>query len=69
MGWFTRTFGNVGTIRFEGLTTDGREFSGKTQIESFGKSKEEIEEALKQMMYVEKGVRCLSLKITGYYGS
>jgi hypothetical protein len=69
MGWFTRTFGNVGTVRFEGMSIDGRLFTGKTQIESFGLTKEEIEEKLKQMMYVEKGIKCSTLKITGYVGS
>ena len=69
MGWFTRTFGNVGTVRFEGMSIDGRSFTGKTQIESLGLTKEEIEEELKQMMYVEKGIRCSTLKITGYFGS
>lgn len=69
MGWFTKTFGNVGTVRFVGTTIDGRSFTGKTQIESFGFTKEEIEEDLKQMVFVEEGIRCSDLKITGYYGT
>jgi hypothetical protein len=51
------------------MTIDRRSFTGKTSIESLGLTKEELEEELKQIMYVEKGVICSTLKIIGYYGT
>jgi len=69
MGWFARIFGDTGIVRFEGMSTDGRSFTGKTQIESFGLTRKEIEEKLKQVVYVNEGIRCSSLKITGYFKS
>ena len=67
MGWLTRTFGQVGVIRFNFTTEDGKSFVAKTPIEMLGVTKEDIEDALKKMVYVEKGVRCSSLEIVGFY--
>lgn len=69
MGWLARTFGNVGTVRFEATSIDGRSFTGKMEIESFGLNKDQIEEELKKIIYVHEGIKCSTLKITGYYGS
>jgi hypothetical protein len=66
MGWLSKLFGDCGKVRFEGETVDGREFGGTTEIESFNNSKEEIEEKLKDIFYVEKGVRVKTLRITAF---
>lgn len=67
MGLLMRLFGQKGTVRFEGTTYDGQTFTGKSQIEIFACDKDDIVENLKQMMYVEKGVRVKTLEITGFY--
>ncbi len=66
MGFLARIFGTCGNIRFEGTTVDGRSFEGSTYIESFGASKEEIEEKLKERWFVEKGIKAKQLKITAF---
>ena len=52
MSILARLFGEVGTVRFEGITTEGVSFSGKMKIESFNYSLEEIEGKLKDIFYV-----------------
>ncbi len=66
MGFLARLFGDCGTVRFEGTTFDGRHFKGKTDIESFGMSKEEIEAELKNALFVKNGVRAKELRIIGF---
>ena len=66
MGILAKLFGDCGKVRFEGVTDDGVEFSGKVEIESFNNSKEELEEKLKDIMYVETGKRVRELKITAF---
>jgi len=69
MGWFTRTFGNVGTVRFEYTTIDGKTYSAKTKIEAFNMDNEDIRKELINALYVEHGIKCISLKIVGYSGT
>lgn len=66
MGILARLFGDCGKVRFEGTTYDGREFSGKTEIESFNNSVSEVEEKLKEMVYVETGEYVKELHITAF---
>lgn len=66
MGILARLFGDVGTVRFEGVTTDGQPFTGKIEIESFNNSRKELEEKLKDIFYVEYGKRARVLKITAF---
>jgi hypothetical protein len=67
MGWFTRMFGTEGVVRFEGVCYDGQTFSGKCSIETIGMGKEEVEEKLKGMVFVEKGIQVKTLRVTGFY--
>lgn len=66
MGFLARLFGNCGTVRFEGETLDGRTFEGKTEIETLGMSKEEIESELKNAVFVQRGIRVIRLRIIGF---
>lgn len=66
MSVLTKLFGDIGTVRFEGVTTDGQEFAGKTDIESFNNSRDELEEKLKDIIYVESGKRVRTIKITAF---
>lgn len=63
MGILTKLFGYEGKIRFEGKTVDGREFEGSMHIESIGLTQSEIEDKLKNIFYVEKGIRAAELRI------
>lgn len=66
MGILARLFGDCGKVRFEGVTEDGVEFSGKIEIESFNNSREDLEQKLKDIFYVETGKRARELKITAF---
>ena len=66
MGILARWFGDVGKVRFEGEALDGSKFSGTMEIESFNNSKEELEERLKDVVYVEYGRRVRTLKIIAF---
>ncbi len=66
MGILTKLFGNSGKIRFKGKTDNGKKFSGNMEIETIGYSKEEIEEKLKNILYVEKGWHVQQIKITAF---
>ena len=65
MGFFTMLFGYEGTVRFEGTTIDGQKFTGKTKIESINMDKQEIEEELKKIIFVETGKRIKEVLIIG----
>ena len=69
MKWLKRIFGNVGTVRFEAITNCRQSIAGKMQIESFGLNREEVEQKIKNVIFVERGIRCSKLKIIGYHGS
>lgn len=66
MGLLAKLFGKSGKIRFEGKTEDGKKFSGKMTIQTIGYSKEEIEEKLKNILYVEKGWHVQQIEITAF---
>lgn len=63
MGFFTRLLGYEGTVRFEGETVDGKEFSGKTKVECIGLDRAELEQELKNILFVETGERAKTLRI------
>ena len=63
MGLLLKLFGRKLTIRFEGVMIDGKYFEGKTKIEVFGVDKEEVEEYLKRVVYVETGKIVKDIKI------
>jgi hypothetical protein len=67
MGFLTRLFGSEGVIRYEGECMNGQTFRGKCSIEVIGMDWPEIEESIKNMLYVEKGLRIRSLRVTGFY--
>ena len=66
MGWLARTFGTVGKVRFEGITLDGQNFTGKVEIECLGYDKGELELEIKNKMFVETGKRVKTLNIVGF---
>ena len=66
MGLLTRLFGKSCKVRFEGITIDGIEFSGTTDIEVFNMSKAEVEAKLKDAMFVESGKRAKELHIVAF---
>lgn len=47
MGFLARLIGFEGTVRYEGVTVDGRSFSGKTKVSCIGASRYELEQELK----------------------
>jgi hypothetical protein len=65
MGLLTKLLGQKLRIRFEGVTETGETFSGKTRVNVIGVTKEEIENKLKEYVYVETGKRIREVKITG----
>ena len=46
---------------------DGQTFRGKCSIEVIGMTWTGIEENIKNMLYVEKGLRIRTLRVTGFY--
>jgi hypothetical protein len=66
MGFLMQLFGQCGKVRFEGECYDGERFTGKTQVEMFNISKEQLEAKLKDMFYVETGKHVKSLHVTGF---
>lgn len=66
MGMLAKLLGVCAKVRFEGLTVDGDAFSGKSTIECFNYNKEELEQYLKDAIFVETGKRVLSLKIVAF---
>lgn len=66
MSWLAKLFGDCGVVRFKCVTFEGDCYTGKMSIESFNNSIEEVEEKIKNFLFVEKGVRCKTVKIIGY---
>ncbi len=64
MGLLLRLFGQSLRIRFEAIIEDGRKLSGKTSIEVIGMTKEDVEEKMKEIVYIETGQRVKKLIIT-----
>jgi len=66
MSFLARWFGTCGKVRFEGVTIGGIPFTGTTEIETFNIDNNELEEKLKDAVFVETGARPKSLKIVGF---
>lgn len=66
MGILARLFGYEGRIRIEGTTVDGRSFTGSIHIETYGLDEDELKQKLKNIFYVEKGVRVSDLRIVAH---
>ena len=67
MGILTKIFGQTGVVRFEATTFDDKNFQGKCQIEVLGMTNSEVEVELKNMIFVEKGIKVKEIKIIGFY--
>lgn len=67
MKWLTRLFGYSGRVRFEGISTDGHKYTGKMNIEAVGIDGDELKDCIKNIIFVERGVRLKSINILGYY--
>lgn len=65
-GFIAKAFGDCGTVRFEFTTDDGQSGTGKMSIESLGNSKEEVEEYVKNAVFVDKGIVCKTVNIIGF---
>jgi hypothetical protein len=63
MGLMSRLFGYEGTVRFEFETVSGEKFTGKVKIECWGVDRAQLEEKLKNSVFVETGKRVKSLRI------
>jgi len=66
MGFFTRLFGQECKVRFEGTLYDGRVFTGKCRIETFNINNDELEQNLKNLIFVETGDKVGSVKVLGF---
>ena len=67
MSLLTKLFGQEGTVRFQVIGEDGSQQGvGKIRIESINNSKEEIEEYIKNALWVDKGIKCGGIKIIGF---
>ena len=66
MGILAKLFGDCGKVRFEIVKENGEKGTGTMHIESFNNSKEEIEEVIKNAIFVDEGIRCKSIKIIGF---
>ena len=66
MGFLARLFGSCGKVRCEGVLMDGRKFAVKVEVECFNASSSELEEKIKEMVYVETGECVRELHITGF---
>ena len=63
MGFLSKLFGYCGKVRFEGMTLDGKEFSGSVEIETFNMDNKAVEEKLKNICFVEYGWKVKELRI------
>lgn len=63
MSLLSRLFGYEGKVRFQGATACGKPFTGTIKIESVGYDKGELEERLKDILFVEFGKRIQEVKI------
>jgi len=66
MGLLTALFGTCGKIRFEAICEDGRKCVGTMRIETIGLTLPEIESRLRDILFVEKGVKIASAKVVGF---
>jgi hypothetical protein len=66
MSILAKLLGDCGKVRFEGITTDGVEFSGKIYIESFNNDRSEIEEELKNVFFIETGKVAKELHVVAF---
>lgn len=68
MGFLKRLFGE-GVIRFEGVTADGTKFTAKVGYEGSLDTldKHEMEEYVKNRVFVETGKQIKTVKIVGMY--
>lgn len=65
MSILSKLFGYEGKIRFKCITVDGIAGEGTTFLETFNMDKKEIEEKMKEVIYVETGRRIVSVNIVG----
>ena len=63
MGLLMKLFGQESRVRFEGITEDGRKFSGKVTVETIGYTVEMLEKKIKDIVLVEYGEVVKEVKI------
>ena len=63
MGIFSKLFGQCGTVRFSAVTVDGEKATGKVYVETFNVDNKELENELKNALYVETGKRFRSVTV------
>lgn len=61
-----KLFGNVGIVKFKGISIDDREFVGSIKIESFLMSESDLVDKLKEILYFEKNIKSKTLQITNF---
>jgi hypothetical protein len=65
MGILSKLFGYEGKVRFKGITNEGKKFTGKVEVETFNMNNKEIEEKIKNYLFVEYGYEIRELTIIG----
>lgn len=66
MSLLTKLFGQHGVVRFEYETYNNEVGTGKMNVEMFNVDNDEAAEEIKNIMFVETGVRVKELRITGF---
>lgn len=66
MSWLTDIFGQKGKIKFKAYMPNGDVYNGKMYIETVGNDNAEIEEYIKNILWVEHDIACESITITGF---
>jgi len=68
MSFWSNLFNTYRVIRFNFITVDNKHFSAKISIKiPNGSSEEKVKDALKNILYVEKGINIKYIKILGFY--
>ena len=63
MGFLTRLFGDSGVARMRIITKDDNVIFAKARFETFGNSREEMEELFKELFQKEYRIKIKELKI------
>ena len=63
MGFLTRLFGDSGIARMRIITKDDNVIFAKARFETFGNSREEMEELFKEMFYEQYRIEVKELEI------
>jgi len=66
MGFLTKLFGQEGTVRFKATTEKGNSIEGTMKVELFNIGVTELENEIKNSIYVQTGKRFKTMKVLGF---